>query len=62
MIEDAHDICLCGDYRRQHQGRTGKCLFRDHGIPSWPDPELNSCTSFRLLKAAHPCAECEGLP
>jgi hypothetical protein len=39
------DICECGDYRRDHEGGTGRCIFRDHHIL---DPELNRCDRFRL--------------
>lgn len=35
------DTCLCGDYRRDHQGGTGKCKLR------WLHPDCG-CGAFRL--------------
>lgn len=27
------DICVCGDYRRQHTHLSGPCVFNEHGTP-----------------------------
>lgn len=43
------DICECGDYRHDHEGGTGACIFKGHGIL---DDELNRCNEFRLWKEA----------
>lgn len=40
-----HDVCECGDYRRQHEGGTGKCHMPDdmcHG--------MMPCTAFVLAE------------
>jgi len=39
------DVCVCGDYRRQHKYGRGRCVFNDynggHGMG------LRACNSFR---------------
>jgi len=64
MIQDQHDTCQCGDYRRDH-ANGGSCIFTSHGIPR-SDAEwnhLNRCSKFRLMRAARdgyddPCEKC----
>lgn len=55
MSEHPEDVCTCGDYRRQHVGGTGHCIFnhydRGHGMG------LRACHRFKLYQAATPSTE-----
>jgi hypothetical protein len=46
IADDPHDVCTCGDYRRQHKCGTGSCCFNSyiggHGMG------LRSCIRFKL--------------
>jgi hypothetical protein len=41
------DICTCGDYRRDHEGGTGRCT-----LPADPVPDYQPCRRFRLSLAS----------
>lgn len=55
MRESPTDICVCGDYRHQHESGTGRCRMPDdicHG--------MQPCKSFRLVgKSEQPEQECK---
>lgn len=38
------DECVCGDYRRQHDGGVGRCLMRNDIVHGYRE-----CTKFRLV-------------
>ena len=44
-MTDPLDVCVCGDYRRQHANGTGRCLLGDLCTP-------HGCGQFRLFRAA----------
>lgn len=44
------DVCMCGDYRKQHHKGTGRCLLEDGCKPG-------RCQRFRLFR---PHAETQG--
>lgn len=45
MTEHAEDVCMCGDYRRQHYQGTGRCLLGSLCRPGY-------CVKFRLFRSA----------
>lgn len=42
------DVCECGDYRRQHEDLTGRCL-----LPNNLAHGFKPCRAFRLSKEHH---------
>jgi hypothetical protein len=42
------DICTCGDYRRDHEGGTGRCTLPDATAPA----DFRPCVRFRLAMAS----------
>lgn len=50
MSPDPFDVCLCGDFRHQHQDGRGRCKM---GSLCTPFP----CAQFRLLNTAEQYAE-----
>lgn len=42
-----HDLCVCGDYRSQHD-ELGRCRVCGNGMVPW-----NSCSKFKLFRHAN---------
>jgi hypothetical protein len=42
-MPNPYDICVCGDYRRDHEGGTGPCTF-----PADQVAGHEPCRAFRL--------------
>lgn len=42
-----YDICQCGDYRRDHEGGTGRCTLPPDQVPGF-----RPCMRFRLAVAS----------
>jgi hypothetical protein len=42
-----YDICQCGDYRRDHEGGTGRCTFEPDLVNGF-----RRCERFRLATAS----------
>lgn len=47
---EAHltDICECGDYRRNHEDLTGRCMLANNLVHGF-----QPCKSFRLSRVHH---------
>jgi hypothetical protein len=55
QLRSDYDICECGDYRHNHEDKTGRCK-----VCSWQKslPDTEVCKEFRLQQRA--CPECHG--
>jgi hypothetical protein len=47
MSASPYDICTCGDYRRDHEGGTGRCT-----LPADAVHGFRACTRFQLATAS----------